>query len=53
MPQFCSERIINHILNDAARRFASGQDPHRIQIFIEEAHRLFNRDRMKAPEESY
>ena len=25
--QFCSERIVNHILNDAARRFASGQDP--------------------------
>ena len=50
--QFCSERIVNHILNDAARRFASGQDAHRIQIFIEEAHRLFNRDRMKAPEET-
>ncbi len=50
--QFCSERVVNHILNDAARRFASGQEPHRIQIFIEEAHRLFNRDRMKAPEEA-
>ncbi len=50
--QFCSERIINHIVNDAARRFAAGQDPHRIQIFIEEAHRLFNRDRMKSPEEA-
>jgi hypothetical protein len=50
--QFCSERIVNYILNDAARRFASGQEPHRIQIFIEEAHRLFNRDRMKAPEEA-
>ena len=50
--QFCSERIINHILADAARRFAAGQEPHKIQIFIEEAHRLFNRDKMKAPSEA-
>jgi hypothetical protein len=50
--QFCSERIVNYILNDAAHRFASGQEARRIQIFIEEAHRLFNRDRMKAPEEA-
>jgi hypothetical protein len=50
--QFCSERIVNHILTDASRRFASGQEPHKIQIFIEEAHRLFNRDKMKAPEEA-
>lgn len=50
--QFCSERIVNHILTDAARRFASGQEAHKIQIFIEEAHRLFNRDKMKAPSEA-
>jgi hypothetical protein len=49
--QFCSERIINHIVQDAARRFAEGQEADRIQIFIEEAHRLFNRDRMKMREE--
>jgi hypothetical protein len=50
--QFCSERIINHIVQDAARRFAEGQEPDQIQIFIEEAHRLFNRERMKLKEEA-
>jgi hypothetical protein len=50
--QFCSERIINHIVQDAARRFASGQEADQIQIFIEEAHRLFNREQMKLKEES-
>jgi len=50
--RFCSERIINHILNDASRRFASGQELNQIQIYIEEAHRLFNRDRMNVPEEA-
>ncbi len=49
--QFCSERIINHIVQDAARRFADGLEADKIQIFIEEAHRLFNRDRMKLREE--
>jgi len=50
--QFSSERIINHIVQDAARRFATGQDPLNIQIFIEEAHRLFDRDRMKVASEA-
>jgi hypothetical protein len=45
--QFCSERIINFIVQDAARRFAAGQEPLQIQVFIEEAHRLFDRERMK------
>jgi uncharacterized protein DUF87 len=49
--QFCSERIVNHIMQDSARRFAAGEPPHQIQIYIEEAHRLFNRDRMSVPEE--
>lgn len=49
--QFCSERIINHIVQDAARRFADGDQADQIQIYIEEAHRLFNRDRMKLREE--
>jgi hypothetical protein len=49
--QFCSERIITYIVQDAARRFANGQEADRIQIFIEEAHRLFNRERMKLREE--
>ncbi|RLC07479.1 MAG: hypothetical protein DRH43_11710 [Deltaproteobacteria bacterium] len=50
--QFCSERIVNHILTEASRRFAAGEEPYKIQIFIEEAHRLFNRDKMKAPSEA-
>jgi len=50
--KFCSERIVNHIVDNAARRFAEGLEPHQIQIYIEEAHRLFNRDRMNAPEEA-
>ncbi|GMV36939.1 MAG: hypothetical protein AMXMBFR61_14470 [Fimbriimonadales bacterium] len=49
--QFCSERIINHVVQDAARRFAQGEEADKIQIFIEEAHRLFNRERMKLKEE--
>ncbi len=50
--KFSSERIVNRILQDAARRFADGQEPHNIQIYIEEAHRLFNRDRMHVPQEA-
>jgi hypothetical protein len=41
--QLLSERIINHILGRATERFTSGQEPHRMQIVIEEAHRLFDR----------
>jgi hypothetical protein len=43
--QFASERVINLILNRAAERFRMNLRPHRIQIFLEEAHRLFDRDR--------
>jgi len=50
--KFCSERIINYLLANAARRFAGGLEPHRIQVFIEEAHRLFNRDKMNVPVEA-
>jgi len=49
--QFCSERIINYVVQDAARRFAEGREADQIQIFIEEAHRLFSRDRMKTRED--
>jgi len=49
--KYISERIMMHILTDAARRFAEGQNPHDLQILLEEAHYLFNRDRfMKATE---
>lgn len=50
--KYISERIIHYIVRDAARRFADGQEPNKIQIYLEEAHRLFNRDRMSAPEEA-
>ena len=50
--KFISERIINHIITDAARRFADGREPHNLQIYLEEAHRLFNRDRFVTPNEA-
>jgi DNA helicase HerA-like ATPase len=50
--KFISERIINHIITDAARRFADGREPHNLQIYLEEAHRLFNRDRFIKPNEA-
>jgi hypothetical protein len=50
--KFISERIINHIVTDAARRFAAGREPHNLQIYLEEAHRLFNRDRFVTPNEA-
>lgn len=47
--QFSAERIVNHIVTTAARRFADGQPPYPIQIYLEEAHRLFSRDKFKTP----
>lgn len=45
--QFASERILNHLLARAAERFRTGKAPQLIQIFLEEAHRLFNREKFK------
>lgn len=45
--QFASERILNHLLSHAAERFRTGKAPQMIQIFLEEAHRLFNREKFK------
>jgi hypothetical protein len=45
--QYASERIISYVLDRAAERFRTGQEAHRIQIFLEEAHRLFDRDRFQ------
>ena len=50
--QYCSERIINGILRYASRRFRRNKEPRKIQIFIEEAHRLFNRDKFSKPSET-
>jgi hypothetical protein len=41
--QFASERIINLLLSNAAERFRGGLAPHRMQLFLEEAQRLFDR----------
>lgn len=43
--QFASERILNYVLAQAAERFRSNLPSHLIQIFLEEAHRLFDRDK--------
>jgi hypothetical protein len=45
--QFASERILNHLLAEAAERFRKNLPAHLIQIFLEEAHRLFDRDKFK------
>jgi len=45
--QYASERIISYVLDRAAERFRAGHEAHRIQIFLEEAHRLFDRDRFQ------
>jgi hypothetical protein len=41
--QLLSERVINHLLAQATERFGQGEDLHRMQVIIEEAHRLFDR----------
>jgi DNA helicase HerA-like ATPase len=43
--QTCAERIVNVIIGKAAVRFRDGKPPRMIQIFIEEAHRLLDRDK--------
>lgn len=47
--QYASERIIRHLLSRAAERFRQNQPAHHIQVFLEEAHILF--DRTKAQRE--
>jgi hypothetical protein len=48
--QYSSERIINGILKDSSKLFRNNLDLSKIQIFIEEAHRLFNRTKFEKPE---
>ncbi|ACU76143.1 conserved hypothetical protein [Catenulispora acidiphila DSM 44928] len=40
-----SERLVRGLLDLANKRFRSNQDPMRMQIVVEEAHRLFDRER--------
>jgi DNA helicase HerA-like ATPase len=51
--QSLSENTVNFLLQQAAERFAEGHEPHAMQIFIEEAHRLFDRDAMKNQTDPY
>ena len=44
--QMCAERIVNYILEQGTRVFGDGLEPPYIQIFIEEAHRLFSRSQV-------
>lgn len=45
--QFASERILNHLLSQSAERFRANKEPRRIQVFLEEAHRLFDREKFQ------
>lgn len=45
--QFASERILNYLLAQSAERFRANKPPHRIQVFLEEAHRLFDREKFQ------
>ncbi len=48
--QYISERIIHGILRYASKLFRNNKKLPNIQIFIEEAHRLFNRTKFEKPE---
>ena len=50
--QYCSERIIHGTLSDASKLFRNNEPLNNIQIFIEEAHRLFNRTKFEKPSEA-
>lgn len=42
--QRISKTIIDTVVNGAVNRFTAGKDPYKIQIYVEEAHRLFGSD---------
>ncbi|MFD1541545.1 ATP-binding protein [Nonomuraea guangzhouensis] len=43
--QTCAERVINEIISRASQRFRDGKPPRPMQVFLEEAHRLLDRDK--------
>jgi DNA helicase HerA-like ATPase len=49
--QMTSERIVRHVMDRAVSRFISDKRLHKIQIYIEEAHQLFNRDHLEEAED--
>lgn len=50
--QTCAERVIRVILAHASERFRDGKPARPMQIFLEEAHRLLNRDKFNKAAES-
>jgi hypothetical protein len=50
--QFASDRIVNYLLYRAAERFREGKQMHEMQVFLEEAHRLLDRDKFRGPQAS-
>lgn len=45
--QFASERVIGHLLMRAAEKFRQGDPMDIIQVFLEEAHKLFDREKLQ------
>lgn len=45
--QFASERVIGHLLERAAEKFRQGDPMDIIQVFLEEAHKLFDREKFR------
>ncbi|MFH9804003.1 ATP-binding protein [Streptomyces albidoflavus] len=43
--QTCAERIVNVVVGKASERFRDGKPPRMMQVFLEEAHRLLDRDK--------
>lgn len=43
--QTCAERVINELLSRASKRFHGNLPPRPMQVFLEEAHRLLDRDK--------
>lgn len=44
--QRISKTIVEYVINQAVERFTTGRDPHEIQVYVEEAHRLFGSDHL-------
>jgi hypothetical protein len=43
--QTCAERVVGVLLGEAGSRFRAGKQPRLMQVFLEEAHNLLNRDK--------
>jgi len=50
--QYTAERIIRYIISRAEQRFSRGERPPDIQMYLEEAHRLFSRDHLERADDN-